>query len=458
MINIEQESNILHVSYINNEGGISIEKINIPSNEMFEWVYADPRDKTISNNVTSWDNKPVKKQKTTYLSKWRLEEFITSLPVETKNKILSFNQPKKFFIDIEVWVGDEWPKPDLAKFPITAISFCVGDKIISLGTKKIENDKILKIHSRIENYLNRKVAFNYLYFESEYDMLYSFFNKAIQKMPLLTGWNFIGFDWPYLINRCKHLNIDYNVASPTQKFKKELPLHRMVVDYLEVYKKWDRVIDIKENNTLDYVSKAALGIQKVKYNGNLQELYENDFESYIFYNAIDTKLVEMIDVKLNTLTTFLKLGNIVHVEADKAFSAIWMTESVMTREFLKMNKVFPKKDKGENTKNEKYVGALVIEPQVGMYKWITTFDFASLYPTIMRQWNISPETYIKKIDGNEEVDVEKYIKSASGAIFKKEDDSIFRKILTNYFSQRKSAKKEMMEIEEEIEKLKALIA
>ena len=60
-------------------------------------------------------------------------------------------------------------------------------------------------------------------------------------------------------------------------------MHRVVVDYLEVYKKWDRIIDVKENNTLDFVAKTALGIQKVKYPGTLQELYESDYDKYVFF-------------------------------------------------------------------------------------------------------------------------------------------------------------------------------
>ena len=302
MIDIEQRDSSLTISYFDENGDVALERIAIPPEEMFEWEYCEGGERP-HLGVLSWDEKPVKRKRTKFLSKWRLEEFLLSLPAEKTKNIHSSNSPKKFFIDIEVFVGDEWPKPELAKTPVTAITFCHREKIVSMGTKPLSAEQIFNIKKKIEEHIKEKVDFNYLYFKNEYDMLVSFFLKAVQKMPLLTGWNFVGFDWTYLINRCKRLNIDITESSPTGKLTGDLmmPVHRLVVDYLDVYKKWDRVIDIKENNTLDYVAQAALGIPKIKYPGTLQDMYETDFESYIFYNAVDTKLVEMIDRKINTM-------------------------------------------------------------------------------------------------------------------------------------------------------------
>lgn len=457
MIDIEQKDSTLTISYFDENGDVALDRIVVPSEEMFEWEYCTGTDKPFPG-VLSWDGKPVKKKRTKFLSKWRIEEFLLSLPAERTANINSANTPKKFFIDIEVFVADEWPKPELAKTPVTAITFCHGDKIISMGTKQLTAEQIFNIKKKIEDHIDRKVDFNYLFFKTEYDMLSSFFLKAVQKMPLLTGWNFIGFDWTYLINRCKRLNIDIAPSSPTYKLNGDLqfPAHRLVVDYLDVYKKWDRVIDIKENNTLDYVAKAALGIPKIKYPGTLQDMYENDFETYIFYNAVDTKLVEMIDAKINTMQTFLTLGNITKVEANRAFSPIWMAEAAMARENWLRGRVFPKTEK-MTKKREAYEGAFVVDPKTGLYEWVASFDFASLYPSIMRQWNISPESYLYNVGKDEEIDTAKYIKASSGAVFKKDQDSVFRTILADYYGKRKVSKKTYMEIEEEIEQLQRYI-
>jgi DNA polymerase elongation subunit (family B) len=461
MIDIEQYDGSLKISYFNELGEIQIEKIEIPADQMFEWEYVQPGEKSFPG-VLSWDGKPVKKKRSRFLSKWRIEEFLQTLDSDRKRRIFNFNPPKKFFLDIETFVGDEWPKPETAKTPVTAITFCNENRIITLGVKPLTTNQILSIKKRIQehfkDHVKEEIEYNYLKFETEYDMLVSFFYKAIQKMPILTGWNFIGYDWTYLINRCKRLNIDPSPCSPSHKLvgDQQLPMHRLIVDYLDVYKKWDRVIDIKENNTLDYVAKAALGIQKVKYNGTIQEMYENDYETYIYYNAVDTKLVDLIDKKLNTLQTFLTLGNITHVEANRAYSPIWMAEAAMARENFARRRVFPRTEK-QSKKREAYEGAFVVDPLTGLYEWVAAFDFASLYPSIMRQWNISPESYIRNIDLGEEYDSEKYVKTSSGALFDKTEDSVFRSILAEYYAKRKAAKGEYMSIEEEIEQLKKYI-
>jgi DNA polymerase elongation subunit (family B) len=459
MIDIEQVDGTLKISYFNEAGEIEIETLHIPGEQMFDWEYVQPGEKAYQG-ITSWDGKPVRKKRTRYLSKWRIEEFLLTLGPSVTEKYTK-HAPKKFYLDIETYVGDEWPKPDTAKYPVTAICFCHENKIITLGVKPLTAKQILSIKDRIrehfKDYVKDKndIEFNYLKFETEYDMLVSFFYKAIQKMPLISGWNVIGYDWMYLVNRCKRLNIDPSPCSPSHKLvgDNQLPMHRLIVDYLDVYKKWDRVIDIKENNTLDYVAKAALGIQKVKYSGTLQELYENDFESYIYYNAVDTKLVDLIDKKINTLQTFLTLGNITQVEATRAYSPIWMAEAVMTRENYSRRRVFPRTDKASK-KREKYEGAFVVDPKMGLYEWVASFDFASLYPSIMRQWNISPESYVKNIDITETFDATKYIKTSSGALFKKDEDSVFKTILADYYGKRKSTKKQYTEVEDEIEQLK----
>ena len=222
------------------------------------------------------------------------------------------------------------------------------------------------------------------------------------------------------------------------------PQHKVIVDYLELYKKWDRVIKVKENNKLETVSQAAIGISKIKYNGTFMDLYNTDFETYIYYNAVDTLLVYLIDKKLKTLQTFLMLGNVTRVEAQKAFSPIWMTEAIVTREFYKRKRVVAEIKKGVKTGS--FEGAYVKQPIPGLYEWIATFDFASLYPSAMRQWNISPESFKGK-----NVDLKPgWIKTASGSIFDNSEDSVMRTILTDFYGKRKTNKNKSFELEKEI--------
>ncbi|MCK9574534.1 MAG: DNA polymerase domain-containing protein [Candidatus Pacearchaeota archaeon] len=458
MINVEQVEKNLKVSYFDENGDVAFQIIPIEQEDFFEWVpytvgKAEP-------SFKSWDGKLVQKKKAFFLNKWRIEEILMKQPDYIKEKIYSKNDPKKFFVDIETEVDDEWPKPSVARHKVTAISFAHDNMLAVLGTKPLLPVQIRNIEIKINKYLTDhnypEIKFSYVYFKTEYDLLYSFFNKAIQKMPLITGWNFINFDWAYLVNRCRNLSIDPSVAAVNGKLvgREELPMHRVVVDYMELYKKWDRVI-FKDNNTLQYVATAALGMGKIPYNGTLQDLYESDFEQYVYYNGVDSILVKLIDAKLSTMSTYLKLGNITKVEANRAFSPIAMAESVMTREFYGRNRIFPT-IKNRNVNKTGYEGAFVFPPVKGIYDWVASFDFASLYPSIMRQWNMSPEAFMGK--EAKKPDIENITYTASGAYFNDAEDSVFRTILTDFYGQRKSAKKQMFAVQNEIQELKKLKA
>lgn len=456
MINIEQVDKNIKISYFDENGDIAFQMIPIEPDDFFEWVpyqvgKPDPTYK-------SWDGKQVQKKKCFFLPKSRIEEILINQPDYIKEKIYSHNEPKKFFVDIETEVDDEWPKPSVARHKVTAISFAHDNMLAVLGTRPLSQLQIKKIEEKINKYLNdhgyKSIAFSYIYYKTEYDMIYSFFNKAIQKMPLISGWNFVNFDWAYLVNRCRNLAIDPAVASINGKLtgREELPMHRIVVDYLEIYKKWDRVI-FKENNTLQYVATAALGMGKIPYSGTLQDLYESDFEQYVYYNAIDSVLVKLIDEKISTMSTYLKLGNITKVEANRAFSPIAMAESVMIRSFYERGRIFPS-IKNKSINKSAYEGAFVFPPVKGIYDWVASFDFASLYPTIMRQWNMSPESFLGK--ESKKPDIENITYSASGAYFDSSEDSVFRTVLADFYGQRKSAKKKMFAVQDDINELEKL--
>lgn len=463
IIDIEQHEAKLKISYIGDEGDLRMMDLAVPNDQQYIWVEANPGQKA-DPSVKSWDDKPVKKKRSRFLNKFRIEEFLMEQPDYIKERLYALNKPKMFFCDIETEVTDDgFPHPHLAKNAITAIAFCSGTKVIALGTRPLNGKEIKRIEEKINDHFKNfyPVEFNYYAFKSEYDMLYSFFGKAIHKMPLITGWNFMGFDWPYMVNRCKRLGIDPGIASPSRQLigKQNLPQHRLVLDYLQIYKTWDRKVDVKENNSLDFVSKAVLGVNKIKYSGTLQDLYEQDFELYIFYNAVDTLLVQFIHEKLQTMQTFLTLANITKVETQRAFSPIWMAESAMIKEFYKRGKVFPKVNHGDK-KREKYEGAFVFKPIPGIYEWVGAFDFASLYPSIMRQWNISPENYMYNIDPTKENRDDQEagtIMTSTGAVFNDSEDSVFRTVLSDYYGQRKLAKGKMFELEKEIAYLKEYI-
>ena len=197
-----------------------------------------------------------------------------------------------------------------------------------------------------------------------------------------------------LINRAKKLGIDPKIISPGGYLigKQQLPVHLLMFDYLEIYKKWDRVIKIKESNRLDYVADKAIGLKKIEYNGTLRDLYQSNFEDFIYYNAVDCALVHYIDQKLKTMQTFFKIAMLSGVEINRCLSPVWSTEVLMLRKFLDRKQLFVVENREEV--HVKFAGGYVKEPITGLHEWVACYDFASLYPTTQRQFFIAPETFV----------------------------------------------------------------
>jgi DNA polymerase elongation subunit (family B) len=117
-------------------------------------------------------------------------------------------------------------------------------------------------------------------------------------------------------------------------------------------------------------------------------------------------------------------------------------------------KVLPDKQKADS-ENGDYEGAFVWPTQPGIYKYIGGLDFASLYPSIIRQFQISPETFLFK-DPNYKPKPNE-IKTCSGAVYRKDPDAIIPAILTHYFALRKQAKKDKKQANQEMEDLKHIL-
>lgn len=457
MINAEQIKNELKVSYINSDGLVGFKTFKIPESEQFEWIHAN---KEYDPIVRSWDNKKVRKKATTILNSYRIAEFLMTIPQKDQDEIFANNTPKKYYCDIETEILDVFPDANNPKSAIQTIAITNdNDLVMVLGTIDISKETQNKIQAKLNEYFidfNKNITFKYMYFPTEYDMLYSFFHRAIKNMPFITGWNFVDFDWAYLVGRASFLNIDVSVSSPSGKMSKDgLPLHKLIIDYMEVYRKWDTIIQMKDFNSLDFVASSALNVKKIKYNGSLTDLYKNDYEGFVYYNAVDSYLVKLIDEKLNTLVPFFVLGHLTACEQNRVFSPVHMVENIMIQQLWKDKKRVFVRSFEKSEKTEKYAGAYVKDPIVGFHNYLATFDYSSEYPTNIRQWNISPDVFIRK-DKNAVV-TDDIIVTSSGAIFKKHEDGVLRILLTDLFNNRKKAKKIAGDVSSEIDYLETIL-
>jgi DNA polymerase elongation subunit (family B) len=467
VISIEQRKGKFIISYVKKDGTINFTQLNIPPNYQYIYVYAQ-KNRGIPG-LTSWDFKPVRKVPSQFLNKYRTQEFFMDAGDDLTSHLFEANMPTLASADIEVEVTDEgFAEPDLANNRITSICFCQYPDITVFGSKQLSGEDCKHIEDRINQHIKKfekSYNFIYKYHENEADMLYDFLYNYVRKAPLVTGWNFWGYDWRYIVNRCRKLNMDISWISPTgqwydHKIKDrnkdvliKIPQHKLIVDYMAIYQKWDKSVEVKENDTLDFVAEEALGLKKVKYSGTLKELYERDYIQFVFYNAIDALLVELLDIKLKTMRMFLGLANITRVEAMTAFSPIQMLEATLARYAYKRRQVIPKRE-GMSERKE-YEGAFVFKPIPNLYEWVAGLDYSSLYPTLIRQFKISIENFLFK-DKNY-VPKEKEIKTSSGAVFDASYEPLLPEILTDYFKQRKDAKEVSLMAEQEANELTKIL-
>lgn len=463
----------LILSYIDKAGSIQYLHGFIADKDMYNWYYLREGDKYYDKHYLSWDNKYVRKVKTEkYLSDSRIREIICDIlksrpDLEIINEL---NIPDTAFCDIEVNVTDDgFPDAIHAANPVNTVSWVHGTDVTVLGRVKLTEEQIQNIQKRIDEHcaiFDEKYHFFYRYFETELEMLTVLFRDYFANTSCITGWNFFGYDYPYLFNRARNLGMDmihmimgdnlcgtvtYNPQNAKVREERiTLPAHRMMYDYMEIYAKWDRAISPKESNKLDWVSEKALGVKKVVHELGFKALWEQRPDEYVFYSGVDSILVREIDKKLKTAQTFFTLANLLHVPALTAFSPVRSLETVQTEYLYKEGKVFPKKEEtGERRADESYTGAFVYEPIPGIYKNVIALDFASLYPSTIRQFNISPDTFKFKDKEGTYQRQDDEIKTISGVVYERNYDGFVPKILTDFYMQRKVFKKEMQIAEKE---------
>lgn len=487
--NTGQPTKKLLISYVNKNKNISFMEWVLPSSEMFKWVYTtrahadqpfvitdketgEPLLDEFGNQKTaqwkSYDNKFVKKVPTKNLSTNRINEILNYWGTHM-DPLFEMNIPETWFCDIETDVSEDgFPEASTATMAINTIAITKFPQTIVFGRKPLTEQEQQEIQDKLRNYseLTKNYIFEYKYYPTEREMIEAFID-FITPIPAISGWNFLGYDWQYIYNRCKNLNIDLSRVSPTRGFTNfklnrkvvinvQVPLHKIIYDYLIVYQMWDRTVEVKENNTLDFVAEAVLGVKKVVHEWGFAEFYKEHFVEYVFYNSVDTILVEAIDKTIKTSEIWYMLACQLRIDLNTAFSTIQPTETVMCNFVYPHYKVLPdKQHTSESAENGDYEGAFVWPTQPGIYKYIGGLDFASLYPSIIRQFQISPETFLFK-DLNYKPKSNE-IKTCSGAVYRKDPNAVIPAILTHYFALRKQAKKDKKTANQEMEDLKHII-
>ena len=366
-------------------------------------------------------------------------------------------------IDIEVASDQGFPSPDVAEHPVISIAIRKND-----GTYWVWG---------LNDYTPTREDVLFIKCDNEDDLLRKFVDHWVTYSPdIITGWNTRFFDIPYIVNRCYRMYGDDTLVkrlSPwglvrerkqringqeNQEYVIEGIEH---LDYLEVFKKFTlNTIGRLESYRLDFVAHVVLGERKLSYeeHGNLHTLYKEDYQKFIDYNVKDVELVHKIDEKLDLISLVLTMAyrGGVNYGDTLGTTAIW--DSIIYRMLNKQKIVIPPKTEKPKTP---YPGGYVKEPQVGAHNWVTSFDLNSLYPNIIVQYNMSPETVVDGIvpdvsvesflDGTTVNDSE-YSLAPTGVRFSHDRKGVIPTIIEQYYADRRIIKDQMLKLEQEYQK------
>lgn len=430
----------LSVSYITETGGKHILNFNV---DRFKSYYSTP-----SGRYENWDGSRCDVRWTDKPHTFDLKTYFEEMSEQYKKLLRGKTTPKLYTFDIETEISDEFPEPSVAKFPITTISIASPDcNVIVLGTKELEEGGQNKLQVRFEKYLRDSKFFNglnikmpyikYVKFSCEHDMLKYFLENIVAKVPVLAGWNSIMFDWQYIQNRIRgyYSDISLNCSSMNwmmtsknytdmrgDKVRLNMPNHTLILDMMDVVGNFDMVVmPIKESLSLDYIASESIGMNKIKYDGDLQKLFETDYSTYVFYNAIDSILVQLIDKRFKTMDAIYAQSIICREKIGSCFSKIALTEALFFNYFYDHGiKVIP--NKPEDVERGTLIGAYVRTPTPGKHNFVCCNDFASLYPSTIITCNLSVENLVGTFYDEEALrpyreDKAKYI-VVGGAVYK----------------------------------------
>jgi len=370
---------------------------------------------------------------------------------------------KLFTIDIEV--SAEYGFPDTESVAEEMLTIAIQDyntkKIIVWGVKPFKNSQ--------ENV-------NYIYCGDEYTMLNKFLDWWEHNYPdIITGWNVQLYDIPYICGRVNRVlgekamkkfspwglvsqqevyimgrkNIAFEVGGLSQ------------LDYMDLYKKF--TYKAQESYRLDHIANVELGQKKLDHSefDTFKDFYTGNWQKFVEYNIKDVELVDRLEGKMKLIELAVTMAYEAKVNYNDVFYQVRMWDNIIYNYLKDKNVVIPPKVRSD--KNDKYAGAYVKEPIPGVYDWVVSFDLNSLYPHLIMQYNISPETLLDErhptvnVDKilNEEISFEMYKDSAicaNGAMYRKDVKGFLPELMEKMYGDRVIFKKKMLIAKQQYEK------
>jgi DNA polymerase elongation subunit (family B) len=377
---------------------------------------------------------------------------------------IKFDISKIKLVSLDIEVASEHGFPDVESCSEEILAISIQDyttkQIVTWGSKPFRNDR-------------NDVTYHHC--PTEHQLLSSFINYWMEDVPdVITGWNMQLYDIPYIARRIQRVlgeklmkrlspwglvsegetfikgrrHITFDVGGVTQ------------LDYLDLYKKF--TYKAQESYRLDYIAQVELGQKKLDHSefDTFKDFYTKGWQKYIEYNIIDVELVDRLEGKMKLIELALTMAYEAKVNYNDVFYQVRMWDTIIYNYLKRRNIVIPPKNR--SAKNEKYAGAYVKEPIPGKYDWVVSFDLNSLYPHLIMQYNISPETIretrhpsasVERILNEEVTDFNpEYATCANGAQYRKDVRGFLPELMDKMYGDRVVFKKKMLEAKQEYEK------
>jgi len=377
------------------------------------------------------------------------------------------NRIKLFTIDIEV--AAESGFPDV---------FNCAEELLLITIQDYSTKQVITFGSRPYANTDRD-NFKYVKCGSETELIMTFLDWWQSNTPeVITGWNCELYDIPYLVGRVERLMGEKTakkfspwgivrkndiVISGRKQISYELA-GISVIDYLDLYKKSPATPN-QESYRLDHIANVELGARKLDHSeyDTFREFYTKAWDKFVDYNIVDVELVDKLEDKLKLIDLCFTRAYDAKVNFSDIAYQVRTWDAIIYNYLKKQKIVIPQKER--NQKDEKYAGAYVKEPKPGVYDWVVSFDLNSLYPHLIMQYNISPETLLEQkhpsatVDKllNQELTFEMYSDyavCANGAMFRKDVKGFLPELMEKMYNERVIFKKRMLKAKQEYEKTK----
>ena len=479
-------NNLLYMGYKN--GQRVKEKIAFNPQFFVPNTDAKSKYKTLDGTALTIKNFDEMKQATAYLNQYEnvsnveiygIKDFPTQFISRLFPKQVDYNLNllRIFHLDIEVMSDQGFIEPKDATAKVTAITI-----------KDVKND--IFYTWGVGNYKPHlpNVVYKQFSLDTEKQMLADFISFWQMNSPdIVTGWRCNTYDIPYLFNRLKLIlgdsaadklspwGIVFEKTTNTQKIKRnvnerEYDLYGIsILDYYDLYRKYNG--NEEASYKLDHIAFINLGEKKVEYDGTLHNLFVSDFQKYIEYNIQDVALVEKLENKLKFIELILEvsyMGKVPSYTDSLGTTRYW---EIMIYHYLHGKGIIPKIKTFNSEKSEQFRGAFVKEPRAGKYKWVISYDLASLYPSLIRQLSIGTETLVTEIPDelkflvenanfeallNDKIDTSllkkyNYSMGVNGALYTHQK-SFLSDLVGDIFDKRKKYKKKMQEYDKDYQK------